>query len=66
MNSKDAKAVAKWFDRQTPEDQRTIALNAIERLIETGEARWRDDVPGEGLRETLYWESCGESLVIPF
>lgn len=56
----------KFYDNLPPEDQRTIALNAIHRLIEMGEVRFREEDKEEGLDADLYWESCGESLIIPF
>lgn len=56
-----------WFDKQRPEDQRTIALAAIQRLVEIDEVRFRDGDPEEPqIAECLYWESCGEDLRIPF
>lgn len=66
----------KWFDDQSPEDKRTMALGAIQRLIEIDEIKfWADDrvdkngapIPEEnGAEEHLYWESCGEDLRVPF
>ena len=56
-----------WFDRQKPEDQRTIALAAVERLVEMGDVRFRSSDPDEPeMVECLYWESRGDDLRIPF
>lgn len=62
----------RYFDELKPEDQRTIAIAAIERLMDIGEVRFRvDDVvdlegneipDDEEMGEMLYWESCGEDL----
>lgn len=56
-----------WFDKQNTEDQRTIALFAVGRLIDLGEVCFRPSDPEEpDLVECLFWESCGEDLRIPF
>ena len=65
-----------WFDKQSDSDRRTMALLAIERLMEIGEIRFRIDdsihldgtpIPeDEAVDEFLYWASCGEDLRIPF
>lgn len=56
-----------WFDKQKPEDQRTIALAAVERLVEIGDVRFRIGDPEEPeIVECLYWGCCGEDLRIPF
>jgi hypothetical protein len=72
MAKKRDKAWIRWFDTQSPEDQRTIALNAVERLMETEEVSFRIDnskdddgfsiTEGETVGECLYWDSCGEDL----
>jgi hypothetical protein len=58
-------AAFKWFDEQSPEDQRTIALSAIERLIENEEVNFRRCL-NEPDEDCLFWVSCGEDLRIPF
>lgn len=58
-----------WFDAQSDEDKRTIALNAIERLIQCEEVSFRDcedAFEGEECKPCLFWDSCGEDLRIPF
>ena len=61
--------VTRWFDAQQDVDQRTMALRAIERLMEIGEVKYREggtEPDGTTTQECLYWESCGEDLRIPF
>lgn len=53
-----------WFDGLDQSDKRTIALGAIERLIEMEEVTYRED--DNDYEEDIYWTSCGESLKIPF
>jgi len=47
------------------EDLQTLATEAIARLIEIDEVRFReqDDDPEFGCKAELYWESCGDSLL---
>lgn len=66
----------KWFDKQSAEDKRTIALAAIERLMELEEVDFRaDDSVGidgapipedQSVDECLYWDRSGEDMRIPF
>lgn len=67
----------KWFDSQSADDRRTIALAAIERLIGEGKISfWADDsvdkfgdeIPAEQTAEEhLYWnDQHKEDLRIPF
>ena len=63
MSRKKRRFWVEWFDKQNTVDQRTMALAAIERLIEIGEVEFRVDERGD---ECLYWDSCGEDLRIPF
>lgn len=75
------KSWVKWFDSQSAEDKRTIALAAIERLISEGRiAFWADDlvdkfgnkIPddltvADSPEEHLYWnDEHKEDLRIPF
>ena len=65
-----------WFNKQTTADQQTMALAAIEHLIEIGEVAFRVDdsvnidgtpIPDdEVVDECLYWVTCGEDLRAPF
>lgn len=57
-----------WFDSLPDEDKRTVALNAIECLIEIQHIRFLKDVyDGSGkTRGRLYWISSGEDLRVPF
>ena len=65
-----------WFNNQTVVDQQTMALAAIEHLIEIGEVSFRVDdlvnidgtpIPDdEVVEECLYWVTCGEDLRVPF
>ena len=68
MGKANKAAWIKYFDGQSKEDQRTIAIGAIMRLIEMDEVRFRadDSVDKDGNEECLYWEACGEDLRIPF
>lgn len=67
----------KWFDAQSADDKRTIALAAIERLMDEGKISfWADDyvdkfgneIPEEQIAEEhLYWnDEHKEDLRIPF
>lgn len=63
----------RWFDSQSSEGKRKMAIAAIARLIEIDEVRFFADdlvdkngapIPEEtGAAEHLYWESCGDSLL---
>lgn len=60
-----------YFDSLDTDDQRSIAIAALERLIEIGEVRHRkpeacDDDDEDESHECLFWRSCGEDLRIPF
>jgi hypothetical protein len=67
MKKTKAQLWTDWFDKQKPEDQRTIALAAVERLVDMDEVSFRQADPEEPeLTECLYWSSCGEDLRIPF
>lgn len=70
-------AWVKWFDTQSAADKRTIALAAIERLMDEGKvAFWADDVvdkfgntiaEDEVAEEHLFWnDEHKEDLRIPF
>lgn len=70
----------RWFDRLPEDDKRTVALNALERLLEQDIIRfWQDDsvdrfgqpIPdgpvSEAPEECLYWnDEHEEDLRIPF
>lgn len=59
----------KYFDNLPKIDKRTIAIAAIERLIEIGEVKFcvYDVIPfDEPMKEKLYWDSTGEDLRCPF
>ena len=58
----------KWFDEQSEDEKRVIALNAIERLIQIDEVSFREQesFDEEVVKECLYWDSCGEDLRTPF
>lgn len=49
-----------WFDAQSEVDRRTIALNAIETVMNAEEVRFSEE------RDCLYFVSCGEDLRVPF
>lgn len=73
INQQQPNQLHLWFDQQSDADKRTIALNAIERLIELQEVRLREadfidheDGTTEIIEQTLYWTSCGEDLRCPF
>ena len=81
MTSDLSKSVVKWFDSQKPEDKRTVALAAIERLLKINAIKfWADDSVdkfGEPIPENLpmadlpeehlYWnDKHKEDLRIPF
>lgn len=76
MATKHNELWIEWFDKQTADDKRAIALAAVEHLMEIGEVRFRVDdsanidgtpIPeDEVVDECLYWSSCGEDLRIPF
>ena len=55
----------KWFDEQSEDEKRVIALNAIERLIQIDEVSFREQESFDE-EECLYWDSCGEDLRTPF
>ncbi len=76
MATKRKELWIEWFDKQATDDKRTMALAAIERLMEVEEISFRVDdsvnidgtpIPeDEAVEECLYWDSCGEDLRIPF
>lgn len=59
-NSDKMKAAERWFDQLSPESQRVVALNCLERMLVIDEIRYSED------RDEVYWVSCGESLDVPF
>ncbi len=57
--------IEKFLDSLPDHEQRIIALNAIERLIEMEEVSYREkgvEWDGSPIKESLYWSSCGEDL----
>jgi hypothetical protein len=63
--TKQKKDWIEWFDKQTKEDQRTIAISAIESLIQSEEVSFKeaDEYDSE---EYLYCVHSGEDLRTPF
>lgn len=58
------KRLIRYFNQQTATDRWTIAIGAVERLIELGEVEFRiDDIDVD---EGLFWKSSGEDMRVPF
>ena len=64
--NKNPEKLQAWFDQQSEVDRRVIALNAVNRLIEIEEVRFREADEDDDDPVELYWESCGDDLRIPF
>jgi len=59
MNTVVVLEFERWFDKQTPTDQRTIALNAVEWLMKINEVSF-------SAKEDVLKFQGGEDLRIPF
>lgn len=55
--------ISLWLDKLSPKDEREVTLDLIERLLELEELWHREAQPDFGIKEDIYWESCGESIV---
>ena len=55
-----------WFEQQSRIDQLTIAMDAIERLMELGEVEFRRPGETRTLPTCLYWTATGDDMRIPF
>jgi len=58
--TKDCKT---FISRLTPEDRWNVLENAVQRLIDIGEVRYRQD--DYDVEEGLIWRETGESLTDP-
>jgi hypothetical protein len=64
MNKVIKEKLKTWINKQSHEQLQKIALDAIERLIETEDVhfRVREHWMEEDTQEEPYWDSCGDTL----
>jgi hypothetical protein len=64
MNTVIKEKLKIWINKQSHEQLQKIALDAIERLIETEDVRFRvrEHWMEKDTQEEPYWDSCGDTL----